>query len=199
MGVIEESGMRIEYPDSNSFRIGELDAYKRLSGKHLKEMDLGYWDAEKETLWLVELKGESDRLLEVADEHHKETQTGDESIRLERCSRFTHDLMLKTLDTLLIMASIWSGTDEGLNIGEEIPEAIRQYPGHGNVKLAFVIDTAAERKHLLNILKDHVNTRLEGRLALFNIRRITLVDIDTASRLMSNATTGLRLSRATSV
>jgi hypothetical protein len=56
MPIYEESGLRIELPDGDSFRFQDCSGYKSLSGKNLSEMDFGWWDSAKNILWLLDVK-----------------------------------------------------------------------------------------------------------------------------------------------
>ncbi|MGI9159080.1 MAG: hypothetical protein ACR2K1_04930 [Saprospiraceae bacterium] len=52
----EENGIRIHFPDSNSFRLSDCQAYLAIKSRGVKEMDIGWFDTARNTLWLVELK-----------------------------------------------------------------------------------------------------------------------------------------------
>jgi hypothetical protein len=59
--TFEESGFRVTAPDP-AFRFADLVSYRALSGQHLKEMDVGWWEKAPngtERLLLLELKGMS--------------------------------------------------------------------------------------------------------------------------------------------
>jgi hypothetical protein len=56
MPIYEESGLRITLPNGENFRFQDFPSYKKLNGKNLSEMDFGWWDATKNTLFLLEVK-----------------------------------------------------------------------------------------------------------------------------------------------
>ena len=124
MRKIEESGFQVVLENDTSFRIGELPAYQKLSGAHLKEMDVGWWDAREGRLIILELKGE-----EIWDEFDGKQQNASEHL--------IGELSKKANDTLLILASVWSGTELGLQIKKDLPIAVHTYPGKDRYMLAF--------------------------------------------------------------
>nr|VFK61059.1 MAG: hypothetical protein BECKTUN1418F_GA0071002_12412 [Candidatus Kentron sp. TUN]VFK70188.1 MAG: hypothetical protein BECKTUN1418E_GA0071001_12422 [Candidatus Kentron sp. TUN] len=123
MRKIEESGFQVVLENDTSFRIGELPAYRELSGAHLKEMDVGWWDAREGRLIILELKGE-----EIWDEFDGKQNASEHLIG---------ELSKKANDTLLILASVWSGTELGLQIKKDLPIAVHTYPGKDRYMLAF--------------------------------------------------------------
>jgi hypothetical protein len=64
MRVYRESNLEIVLPLNEEFRFGDCPAYRTLSGANLKEMDFGWWDTAKNTLWLMEVKDYSRLTLE---------------------------------------------------------------------------------------------------------------------------------------
>ncbi len=51
-----ESGLRVTLQVNDCFRFEDITAYRLLSSHHLKEMDFGWIDTEKNILWLLEVK-----------------------------------------------------------------------------------------------------------------------------------------------
>ncbi len=168
MREIVESGFTVRVPRASSFRFAEIEAYRKLSGKHLKEMDIGWWDDGK--LYLLELKGAKiwDKFDVDRDSAHK---------------HMTSELSKKVTDVLLILGSVWSETEIGNNIGADLPSEVRKYPGERGVKLIFLIDTPESRKPIMSAVKDYINSRLEGRINLFGIRHVTLVNFESTRKM----------------
>ena len=170
MREVIESGFKVTLYKENSFRFCESPAYQRLSGLSLKEMDIGWWDTTNSKLILLELKG-----IEIWQGFDKSKDTA-------------HDYLVKSLkgkvtDVLLMLAAVWVKTEIGKEIKTSMPSHIHQYQGDGSVKLIFLIDTPASRKSLLLPVKDSINKELAGRVRVFGIKHVTLIDFDIAQKM----------------
>jgi hypothetical protein len=167
---VTESGFKVSCPHASSFRLADLEPYKRLSGRCLKEMDIGWHDSKKGHLILLELKGS-----EVWDAFDEDRSTAHEHL--------LDNLSGKATDVLLILAAVWTQTDFGKDLSPQLPADARIYPGASNLKLIFLVDTPASRTALLGPVKDELNRVLAGRVSLFGIKRVTLVDFDRAKNM----------------
>jgi len=170
MREVIESGFKVAVPKETSFRLGENPAYRSLSGLGLKEMDIGWWDNANSKLLFLELKG-----IDIWQEFDRKKDTAH--------AYLVKSLKGKATDVLLIMAALWVGTDTGKALKASLPDHVQQYHGDGNLKFIFLIDTPPSRKSLLAPVKDAINKELAGRVRLFGVKRVTLVDFDTANRM----------------
>jgi hypothetical protein len=167
---VTESGFKVSWPQSSSFRLAEMAPYKQLSGCCLKEMDVGWHDGTKGHLVLLELKGSElwqtfDRDKTAAHDH------------------LVANLKGKATDVLLILASVWARTEVGAQLSLLLPAAARKFPGASKLKLIFLVDTPATRAPLLGPVKDELNRVLAGRTNLYGIKRVSLVDFDRAQAM----------------
>jgi len=159
-----ESGLKISLPSDEHFRFQDCKAYKPLSGQNLKEMDFGWWQAEKNTLCLIEIK----------DYTHL---TPTERLPAHLLNTFIN----KATDSLLMLATMWAKIGKGFELSSCLPLPVQQFPSHSpeklRLKLFFIlkIDKVIFRSQL-GILKDELNDRLRGRVALFNVRHVSLLD-----------------------
>jgi len=167
---IIESGFKITVLAATSFRFCESPAYKKISGLSLKEMDVGWWDSSTQSIILVELKG-----IGIWNELYKTIETAS--------GHLVSVIRDKATDTLLMLAAIWTGTKNGNDFKADLPSKIHSYPGEGNIKLIFLIDTPPSRRPLLASVKDVVNKGLAGRVRLFGIKSVILVDLETAIKM----------------
>ncbi len=120
---LEESGFRLEVEDNlHPFRIGQCGSYQRLSGKHLKEMDIGW--VEPRRICLLELKG---------DEAWTSQKPPSPSEAL------LANLEEKARDVLLMVAAVWAGSPFGKELGAELPQPFPKSPTP--LKLMFLVDT----------------------------------------------------------
>jgi len=162
MTIYKESGLVITLPDDEHFRFQNCQAYKQLSGQNLKEMDFGWWQTEKNTLWLIEIK-EYDHLRPA-----------------EKLPDFLLDNFAnKATDSLLMLATIWARTNQGLKLATCLPAKFHQFPSRLKIFFILKIDEAIFKSQIEH-LKDKLKNRLRGRLALFDIKPVALVDHLTA-------------------
>ncbi|MTJ55913.1 hypothetical protein FJR38_26275 [Anabaena sp. UHCC 0253] len=165
MSVFQESGLQITLPVGENFRFQDCPSYQNLNGQNLSEMDFGWWDAGKNTLWLLEVK----------DYSHLTP--------LERLPDHLLDKLInKATDSLLILASVWFGSLRGKQICGDLPISCQSFPIQPkNIRLVFIIKvTDANIKLQLSPLKTRLRTKLLGRLSLFDISGVTLADHETA-------------------
>jgi len=167
---VVESGFKVTVPPGTTFRFCECEAYRRLSGLGLREMDVGWCETDGSKLTLLELKGQG-------------VWRGFEQGR-DSADRFLIEKIGgKATDALLMLASVWAGTRVGTELAACLPKCSRKYPGDGALRLVFLIDTPASRWELLLAVKDRLNRRLGGRVRLFGIGSLALVDYETARRI----------------
>jgi hypothetical protein len=162
MTTYHESGLVITLPDSEHFRFQDCQAYKPLSGQFLKEMDFGCWQADKNTLWLIEIKEYASLMPEEQLPDH-----------------LLDNFVNKATDSLLILAALWAKTNQGLEFASCLPPQIHQFPKRLKFFFILKIDEVLF-KSKIGPLKDELKNRLRGRLALFDVRHVTLVDHLTA-------------------
>ena len=165
-----ESGFTVTVSSANSFCLAEMDPYKRLSGRNLKEMDVGLIDTANDCLMMLELKGSEvweafDYDKKVAHEH------------------LVENLGSKATDVLLILSAAWAKTGVGVDFASLLPQRGTKYLGDGKLKLCFLVDTPATRASLLGMVKDELSRVLSGRLQLFGIKRITILDFERAKSM----------------
>jgi len=170
MREVVESGFKVTVPEKTSFRFCECPAYQTLSGLSLKEIDVGWWNANAGKLILLELKGR-----EIWQEFDKSGITASRHL--------VTSLKGKLTDALLMLAAVWVETGIGGKLRSCLPDSVHQYPGDGNLKFVFLIDTPTSSKPLLSPVKDAINKELAGRVRLFGVKHVTLVDLDIAQRM----------------
>ena len=170
MREIIESGFRFRLPEAECFRLSENVTYQSLSGRNLKEMDIGWWRSTERKLFFIELKG-----AEIWENFRKSPDQAHEYL--------VKSLNKKTTDVLLMLTAMWSGTKIGETLKSGVPEAVHDYIGDGNLKFIFLIDTPVSHKALYAPIKDAINKALAGRMQLFGVNRVTLLDFDLAQKL----------------
>jgi hypothetical protein len=177
--VFEESGFRIAPPDP-AFRIAETAAYRALSGRRLKEMDVGWWETlpdGRHRLLLLEVKG------------IKVWQTPPDNPAKPH-EHLVQTCVDKATDTLLMLAGKWTATTWGQELTKELPVEVSVYPGDAALKLVFLIDIPTRRRELLLAVREEINSRLSGRLGIFGKQSVSIIDFESAQKM------GLPITRA---
>ena len=170
MREVIESGFKVTVREETSFRLCECTAYQSLSSLSLKEMDVGWWDAGKSKLIILELKGR-----EIWLEFDKSEDTAHEHLLTS--------LKGKVTDVLLMLAAVWVEAGIGTELKRSLPANVHRYQGDGSLKFIFLIDESASRKSLMSPVKDAINKELAGRLRLFGVKYVTLIDFDMAQKI----------------
>lgn len=170
MVTYRESGLEVTLPDAEGFRFCDCPAYRDLSRFSLKEMDFGWWDNSKDTLWLLELKDYS-RLTEP-----------------ERLPvKLFDNLTGKATDSLMMLSSVWFGSSQGTEIGRSLPPSCRIFPAYPKtLKIIFVLKLPRHPMATeLSALTVRLRNRLQGRVALFDMAMtdVVLVDHKTAMKV----------------
>jgi len=168
--AVVESGFKFVVPEKTSFRFAECTTYQDLCGLSLKEMDIGWYNSSTGKLMLIELKGH-----ELWDEFDQSKDSAHHHL--------VAVLKGKLTDTLLMLAAVWVETGTGKALKVCLPAEVHGYPGDGNLKLIFLIDTPPSRRSLLTPVKDAINRELAGRVRLFGAQRVSLVDFETAQKM----------------
>jgi hypothetical protein len=150
MTTYHESGLVITLPDGEHFRFQDCQAYKRLSGQFLKEMDFGWWQADKNTLWLIEIYA---------------SLMPEEQLPAHLLDNFVN----KATDSLLILAALWAKTNQGLEFASCLPPQIHQFPKRLKFFFILKIDEVLFNSKI-EPLKDELKNRRRDKLALFEYR-----------------------------
>ena len=107
---------------SEGFRFCEAESYRAISGGHLKEMDFGYFNGNKEL-----------RLVELSDLKRRLSDS-------ERVKGELEEMRRKACDSIAILGSCWLSRGVGKDIVEELSggcDALRLVPR--KIKLVFVL------------------------------------------------------------
>lgn len=164
MAVYNESGLRLDLPDGQHFRFAELAAYKRLSGQHLKEMDFA-WVADGK-LYMLEVRSYAQIGSTLAGADLVAAKGAAKPHRYEA-------LIDKITDSLLMLLAAWADTGTGQTIKADLPAVARaRLP----LKLIVALELPANLSVHLPALRDSLNERLRGRMALADVRNVVVVD-----------------------
>lgn len=164
MAVYQESGLRLTLADGSHFRFADLAAYRSISGQNLKEMDFAW--AEGQNLVLLELRN----YLDVTG-----TLTGADFVprKGEATPKRFNDLVDKVTDSLLMILAARAQTTWGKQLATQWPPVINQVK---TLTLVIAIELKQELAVHLQALRDSLNARLQGRLAVAGVSRVALLD-----------------------
>ena len=180
MAIYVESGLELDLPDGAHFRFADIAAYRSRSGQHLKEMDFAWLEAGRLILLEVRSYDQLTSSLTAADFLPLKGQPA--PLRFQ-------SVVDKVTDSLLMLMAAWTGTAWGLGLKSALPAAAQaRLP----LKLVVAIDLPPALVVHLQGLRDSLNARLRGRLALVDMPSIALVDYQ---MLFSNALFGGRIAR----
>lgn len=169
--VFEESGFRVTAP-APAFRFADLAAYRALSGQQLKEMDVGWWEKSPrgtDRLLLLELKG-----VDVWKSSPTDPTRPREHL-IQTCVE-------KATDALLMLAGAWMATTWGQGLTSELPQLVPA-TGDAALKLVFLIDIPAGHRELLLPVRDEIKRRLSGRLGIFGVPPVSVIDLESALKM----------------
>ncbi len=170
--VFEESGLRVEAPPP-AFRLSTLTAYRALSGRSLREMDVCWLDTARlgpPRLLLLELKG-----MKVWDSPPDDPQRPHEHL--------VRSCVEKANDTLLMLLSACLPTPWGEGLAQQLPVPLAGLLRTAALKLVFLIDIPATSRELLLAVREEINHRLAGRLGVFSLRHVSVIDFESARKM----------------
>lgn len=173
MATYPESGLILDLPDGQHFRFADLPPYRTLSGKFLKEMDFAWLSGGK--LFLLEVRSYA-QLTSTLTVNDFVPSKG-----LPPPDRF-QVLVDKVTDSLLMMLAAWADTLKGQSLRNALPAGARvRLP----LKLVIAVDLPSNLVVHLQVLRDSLNARMRGRIALADVSSVVLIDY---SRLVTDPT-----------
>jgi hypothetical protein len=160
MNYYDESGLRLYLANRPHFRFQDLPTYVPLKGQRLKEMDF-CWHDDANKIVLLELK-----------EFSRSRETLRASDLIDKAYRF-ETLINKVADSLFILSAVWLGSQKGLAFRAELPPFAQQ---RLPIKIIIGLDLPRSLHSHYGVLRDKLNARLRGRVALFDVDSIAVVN-----------------------
>lgn len=164
MTVYIESGLRLDLPNDQHFRFADLPPYQSVSGQYVKEMDFAWVSNGK--LFLLEVRSYSQVTTTLTGADFVPTQGQPVPHRFQ-------SLIDKITDSTLMLLAAWAGSAWGQQLTAAMPlDARPRMP----LKLVIAIDLPGALAIHLQGLRDSLNARLRGRVALADVRSVVLID-----------------------
>lgn len=124
--IIEESNIKLSFPDEQQvFRFENCAGYKEVKGIGIKEMDVCWYDAPNNALYLIELKNWGDGILT----EEKDGVLNQEEISKKRTGIYKsrlHELVEKSKDASHMLAAMLLKTSQGERINNCAPFKINK-------------------------------------------------------------------------
>lgn len=159
-----ESGLSVSLPAGSHFRFSDTLAYKEVKSQSVKEMDFAWVDSGQ--LFLLEVRDYTQvtTTLSVTDFLPAKGQT--EPFRFRA-------LIDKVTDSVMMILSAWAGSAWGQRLKAELPIAAQK---RMPLKVIVAVELPPALAVHLQGLRDSLNDRLRGRLALADVRSVVLID-----------------------
>jgi len=169
MPKFTENGITVEF-QSDYFQFEKCDEYKKISGLGVKEMDFGWFDKSKNTLWLIELKGFMNP--NPNNLKFKETNLSNVSIIDEKIN----ELLMKSIHSVCMLENKRSNTYKCFD---------KNYNFETKIKLVHILNIKKEYIELLDGFKFRLEKEFKAYKAIFNINSITVIDYNKAKEMFN--------------
>ncbi len=166
--MVGENGITLTF-ENNYFQFEKCPEYKRINWAGVKEMDFGWLDTEKDTLWLIELKGFINP--NPANTKFRETDLSQPQIVKEKIN----ELLLKSIHSVCMLDNKRSNTANCVVSG--CTPATK-------IKLVHILNVKQEHISYLSSMKDVLEREFEAYKAIFNINGIIVIDYETAKKVL---------------
>lgn len=173
---ITESGITLNFPDNNFFRIGDCQGYKDIQN-NFAEMDACWYDSANDTLYIIELKDwKNNRLNEENDPNYSadeilQMKTGISNYRIG-------NLLKKSIDTTCMFMSILLENQHGLNIQKCAPFSVTS--DTKIVLLSIINWTDSESTYISNVNTQY-KSKFNAYAKLFDIKTFLVLTKEKAA------------------
>jgi len=156
MPIYSESGLTINLPNQDYFRVSDCPTWrKKLNTLSLKEMDFGWWDETTNQIYFLEVKDFTQL------DHPK-------SKKPKKSQDFIKDFVTKATDTLFLLAGVWLSSSKGESMKNELFATCPNFPTSlSKIKLLFVVKTTDPSAGIwIADLNNEIRNQLRGRVIL---------------------------------
>ncbi|HIE01065.1 MAG TPA: hypothetical protein EYP59_12385 [Thiotrichaceae bacterium] len=160
-----ESGITLDLSGLDYFCFENCKGYQKLSAHHFKEMDIGWYNVEEDTLYLVELKYFTGKNM---------TDSADQIIR---------DLVKKSIDSISMIIAVKAGTHYSASIHSCLPSSFKVRSS--SIKLIHIINCTPEKESYIPFIRDKFQERFKAYKTLFDIQHCTVVSLRSAQKFFA--------------
>ena len=165
MSIYTESGLTVNLTGYVHHRFQDLQAYKKLSGQHIKEMDF-FWlepvgadQPDTDTLIGLELKGYDQTAFDV--------------------EKLLANLLQKVKDSLAMLHAAWLNTGVGATLKQQLPVDYSSYRTQRKIKLIMLINASSAQSSQLSALRAQFKNKVKGIENLYGVQT-SLVNLSSA-------------------
>lgn len=161
-----ESGITLDLSGLDYFCFENCKGYQKLSAHHFKEMDIGWYNAEEDTLYLVELKDFT--VKNMTDSH---------------ADKIITDLVKKSIDSISMIIAVKAETNYSALIRSCLPSSFNVRSS--SIKLIHIINCTPEKEFYIPFIRDKFQERFKAYKILFDIQHCTVVSLRSAQKFLA--------------
>ncbi len=161
--IIEENGVKVEFPDNNYFQFDTCPAYISIKSQGVKETDVCWFDLSNNTLWFVELKAFDNPL-------NFKYKKQDLSIS-DTIEHWLNELKDKSIHAVSMVLTNRSGTQSCVPI---------QLQANTAIKIMHLVKVMHGQDSYLDPMQNKLRVSLKPYQAIFKIDNISIVSYDFA-------------------
>jgi len=174
--AIEESSIVLDFPDNNYFRLQDCEGYKQIQN-NLKEMDVCWYDANSDVLYLIELKDwGSNTLEEEQDQSRSQSEINEMKKSISKYR--IRNLFEKSIATTCMFMSMLLKNSAGLEINKCAPFQINQ---DTKIKLLSIINWIDSDTSYVSNINTEYKSKFNPYAKLFNIKVFLVLTKDKAA------------------
>lgn len=165
--IYQESNITLDFTGINKhFRFETCPAYQSLSGQSIKEIDFGWWDDSNQVLYLLELKNYTIPGLDN-----------------QKAEKLIENLWKKSVDTMIMLNSVWLSTPTGGTIASCLPVEITQKV---KVKIYHLVKVDPSSAPLMMMVNQKLTNKFIGYKKLFNVAAFSIITHSQAQSFFPN-------------
>jgi hypothetical protein len=161
-----ESGITLNFSDSNYFCFEDCGGYTKFSGDNFKEMDAGWFDEKENILYLIELK-----------DFTKANLSENES----RASR-VWGLVKKSVDSCIMIRSALLGYDAGIEVSKCLPINITT---NYKLKVFHILNVEEAQASYISFINDDFRNKFKAYQAFLNVQSCAVITLKSAKRFLT--------------
>ncbi len=173
---ITESGITLNFPDNNYFRLGDCEGYKKIQN-NFSEIDACWYDQANDTLYLIELKDWGNNNLQEENDPNfsqikiSEMKKGISDYRI-------YNLLKKSIDTTCMFMSILLGKPYAADIQACSPFTITN---NTKIKLLSIINWTDHDSSYISAMNTAYKSKFNSYAKLFDIKTFLVLTKEKAA------------------
>jgi hypothetical protein len=176
MSIIE-SEIKLNFPDSNYFRLCDCEGYKAIQN-NFAEMDVCWYDKHNDTLYIIELKNwNNNTLAEESDTAYTSEQI--QQMKKQISKYRIDNLLKKSVDTTCIFMSILLERGSGATIQRCSPFIISKKT---DIKLLCIINWTDTDTTYIATINTQYKSKFTSYAKLFDIKAFMVLTKEQASK-----------------